>query len=76
VLIVWGDADIAFRAKERARFEAHFPRHRTHVLRGAGHFIWDDAPKEALKVFEDWWPTTLPSIGKSLGSAVAEDAPT
>jgi len=47
------------------------------VLWGAAHFIRDDVPKQALKVFEDWWPTTLPSIGKSLGSAVAEDdAPT
>lgn len=58
-LILWGDADIAFRAKERERFEARFPRHRTHVLRGAGHFVWDDAPEEVLEVFEDWWPSTV-----------------
>ena len=37
-LIVWGDADFAFRPKERARFEAAFADHRTVILPGAGHY--------------------------------------
>jgi haloalkane dehalogenase len=45
-LIVWGDADFAFRTKERERFEALLPRHRTVILHGAGHYIWEDAPGE------------------------------
>jgi haloalkane dehalogenase len=54
-LIVWGDADIAFRAKERARFEAAFPQHQTVVLRGAGHYIWEDAPDEIASALREWW---------------------
>lgn len=65
-LVLWGDADIAFRAQERERFRAVFPRNRTHVLRGAGHFIWDDAPDEVAAVFEDWWPSAADDMGEHL----------
>jgi haloalkane dehalogenase len=43
-LIVWGDADFAFRAKERRRWEQLFPNHRTVIIPGAGHFVQSDAP--------------------------------
>jgi haloalkane dehalogenase len=56
-LLVWGDADIAFRAKERLRFEDELPNHRTVVLRGAGHYIWEDAPHEIVSALSDWWPS-------------------
>jgi haloalkane dehalogenase len=55
-LIVWGDADIAFRATERARFEALLPNHHTAILRGAGHYIWEDAPGEIAATLRAWWP--------------------
>jgi haloalkane dehalogenase len=45
-LIVWGDRDIAFRPKERERFESTFPNHTTVELPGSGHYIWEDAPVE------------------------------
>ena len=54
-LIVWGDADVAFRGKERERFEAALPHHRTIVLRGAGHYVWEDAPDEIAAALRDWW---------------------
>jgi haloalkane dehalogenase len=54
-LILWGDADFAFRAKERERFEALFPHHRTVMLHGAGHYIWEDAPDEIASAIRDWW---------------------
>jgi haloalkane dehalogenase len=54
-LIVWGDADIAFRAQERARFERALPLHRTVILRGAGHYIWEDAPDEIVAAVRAWW---------------------
>ena len=57
-MIVWGDADIAFRATERERFEAELPNHTTLVLRGAGHYIWEDAPDEIVRAIRDWWPPT------------------
>jgi haloalkane dehalogenase len=43
-LIVWGDADLAFRAKERQRWEEIFDDHHTVVVEGAGHFVQSDAP--------------------------------
>lgn len=45
-LILWGDKDIAFRKKERERFEELFSHHQTKILKGAGHFIWEDSPEE------------------------------
>ncbi|MDP8930942.1 MAG: alpha/beta fold hydrolase [Actinomycetota bacterium] len=58
-LIAWGDRDIAFRRRERERFESIFPEHTTHVLRGAGHFVQDDAADEAADAIEDWWGARL-----------------
>lgn len=60
-LIVWGDADFAFRSKERARFEASLPQHRTVVLRGAGHYIWEDAPEEIASALREWWNECPPA---------------
>jgi len=56
-LIVWGDRDIAFRAKERERFEETFPNHRTLVLKGAGHYIQEAAPEEIAIAIKQWWST-------------------
>jgi len=57
-LIVWGDKDIAFRVKEREAFERRFPRHTVHVLRGAGHFIQDDAGDEIARAITRWHPAS------------------
>jgi haloalkane dehalogenase len=54
-LIVWGDADIAFRAKERERFEVALPHHTTEILHGAGHYIWEDAPEQIAAALRAWW---------------------
>ena len=45
-LIIWGDADIAFRAQERKRLEATFPDHTTVIVEGAGTYVESDAPDE------------------------------
>ncbi|MCA1718017.1 MAG: alpha/beta fold hydrolase [Actinobacteria bacterium] len=55
VLIVWGDRDPAFREAERSRFEQAFPEHRTAILRGAGHFIQEDAADEIVAEIASWW---------------------
>ncbi len=55
VLILWGDRDFAFRETERLRFEAAFPRHRTVILHGAGHYIQEDAPEEIVAAIGEWW---------------------
>jgi haloalkane dehalogenase len=54
-LITWGDRDVAFKKAELRRFEELFPRHRTVILRGASHFIQEDAPEEIAEAIQDWW---------------------
>jgi haloalkane dehalogenase len=53
-LIVWGNRDVAFRDRERQRFESTFPRHQTVVLEGAGHLIQEDAPDEIVRAVRSW----------------------
>jgi haloalkane dehalogenase len=60
VLIVWGDRDVAFLTPERERFEAAFPRHRTHILHGAGHYIQEDAGEEIALAVRAWWDDEVP----------------
>lgn len=54
-LFVWGDRDRAFRLRELERFERILPDHTTHVLRGAGHYIQEDAPDEIAAAIRAWW---------------------
>ncbi len=45
-LILWGDRDTAFRDAQRERFETFFPNHRTRILKGAKHFVQEEAPDQ------------------------------
>lgn len=54
-LIVWGDADIAFRAQERERLQAAFPEHETVIVEGAGTYVESDAPKEFVAAIRRWY---------------------
>ena len=56
-LIVWGDADIAFRRQERERLEATFPEHETVIIEGAGTYSESDAPEEFVAAIRDWAAT-------------------
>ncbi|SMC95833.1 alpha/beta fold hydrolase [Lentzea albidocapillata] len=56
-LIMWGDADIAFRPQERERLEATFPDHETVIVKGAGLYTESDAPEEFVAVIRDWAAT-------------------
>jgi haloalkane dehalogenase len=53
-LIVWGDRDLAFRDRERTRFEEIFSEHHTIVLQGAGHYIQEDAADEISAAIIRW----------------------
>lgn len=53
-LVVWGTKDFAFRAVERRRWEQVFPRHRTVLLDGAGHYIQEDAAQDIVAAIRDW----------------------
>jgi predicted RND superfamily exporter protein/pimeloyl-ACP methyl ester carboxylesterase len=61
VLILWGDHDFAFRARERARFEALFPDHETVILEGAGHFIQEEAPERIAQTIRAWFQRRQPA---------------
>ena len=67
-LIVWGDRDVAFRKPELQRFEQLFPRHRTVVLAGAGHYIQEDAPEEIARALQAWWRDEVESPSPARGS--------
>jgi haloalkane dehalogenase len=56
-LIVWGNKDVAFRDKERRRFEAQFADRRTAILDGAGHYIQEESPAEIVDAIRSWIPT-------------------
>ncbi|MFC4128463.1 alpha/beta fold hydrolase [Nocardia rhizosphaerae] len=56
-LIIWGDADIAFRATERKRLEATFPDHTTVIVAGAGTYVESDAPEEFVAAVRAWMVT-------------------
>jgi haloalkane dehalogenase len=60
-LIVWGDKDPAFKATHRSRWEQTFAHHQTRILRGASHYIQEDAPDEIIAAITDWWPTVEPT---------------
>ena len=53
-LIIWGDADGAFRAPDRDRFASLFPTHRIVNLRGSKHFIQENAPDGIASAILDW----------------------
>jgi len=44
---VWPDADIAFRARELARWQRLWPQARSATIARCGHCLWEAAPDEA-----------------------------
>jgi len=69
-LILWGDRDNAFRENERERFERLFPDHRTRILKGAKHFVQEEAPDQIcreLVAFYDQRALRQPSAGLIVG---------
>ncbi len=53
-LLVWPTRDIAFREGERTRWEEVFPKHRTVILEGAGHYIQEAAPEQIASAIGTW----------------------
>ncbi|MCZ4536986.1 alpha/beta fold hydrolase [Gordonia terrae] len=57
-LIVWGEADIAFRPEERERLQEAFPDNRTVIVAGAGTYVESDASEEFSAAVRDWASAT------------------
>jgi len=55
-LVLWPTGDFAFRERERTRWEALFPTHRTVLLDGAGHYLQEDAATEIVTAITDFVP--------------------
>lgn len=55
-LIVWGEADGAFRTPDRLRLMEHFPNHQVCLLAGKKHFIQENAPHEICAAILNWMP--------------------
>jgi haloalkane dehalogenase len=53
-LLVWPTKDVAFRDRERRRWEQLFPDHKTVLLEGAGHYIQEDAADEIVAAIRGW----------------------
>lgn len=68
-LLVWGDRDPAFRQQERERLAELFPNSKTVVLRGAGHFIQEDAPAAISTAIRDF-----ADVQEAAAKAAAEEA--
>lgn len=56
-LLVWGDADIAFRSRELHRWQSILRDTHTTMLPGAGHYLQSDAPDDFAQAITDWWST-------------------
>jgi haloalkane dehalogenase len=54
-LLVWADADVAFRMRELHRWQSIMRRQHTTVLPGAGHYLQSDAPTDFAQAIRDWW---------------------
>ena len=46
---IWPQNDIAFRAKELQRWQKLLPQVQVTQIENCGHYLWEDAPEEALK---------------------------
>ncbi len=55
-LLIWGDADIAFRLKELNRWQCMMRQSQTVILHGAGHFLQSDAPDDFADAVAQWRP--------------------
>ena len=55
-LLPWGDRDPVFPSGARDRLAGMLDRPEVRVLRGAGHFIQEDAPEEIAAAIRGWAP--------------------
>jgi haloalkane dehalogenase len=54
-LLPWGDRDPVFSSADRDRLAGELEDVTVHPLRGAGHFIQEDAPEEIAAAVRAWW---------------------
>ena len=54
LLFLWPDKDIAFRAKELARWKCIYPDAEVVPLKNCGHFLWEEAGDECAQEISKW----------------------
>lgn len=63
-LLLWPENDVAFRPAELARWQELLPQAETRRIARCGHFLWEDAPDEALAGLAGWLDA-LPPAGST-----------
>ena len=67
MLLLWPDADVAFRHKELQHWQAIAPRARVVPIARCGHFLWEEADAEAVAAILDWSATLSRGPGAPAG---------
>lgn len=57
-LLIWGMRDWCFQPDSLERFIAAWPQAAVHRLADVGHWVWEDAPEEALPIVEQFLAAT------------------
>lgn len=57
VRFIWPEKDIAFRARELSRWRALLPQAEVVPIPRCGHFLWEDAPEEAIAALASFMET-------------------
>lgn len=58
-LLIYGENDPVRQVGFMSRFEEIFPRHRSVIIEGEGHFPHEGAPDEMIAAIRDWWRTEI-----------------
>ncbi|WP_022669118.1 alpha/beta fold hydrolase [Desulfospira joergensenii] len=54
LLFLWGAKDFVFDTKFLDEFQRRFPNARSHVFKDAGHYLFEDKPKQTLDLIKDF----------------------
>jgi haloalkane dehalogenase len=71
---IWPDSDIAFRAKELARWQTLLPQAQVRIIQQCGHFLWEDAPGECIGLIREAMGLFADPAGHQNGQAAKAPA--
>lgn len=55
-LFLWPDKDVAFRARELARWQELLPAATVVPIANCGHYLWEEAPDDVVAALTAWHP--------------------
>lgn len=54
ITFIWGEKDFCFHLEFLKKWQEIYPDAETHILKGAGHYVIEDAKAEAIKLMDDF----------------------